>query len=137
MHPRTLLLSCVLLIMVGQILGQSNTVAGRLGYPDRSKLLIVHADDLAVAHSVDAASFDALDKNAVTSASIMMPCPWTTEVAAYAKAHPDADLGLHIYERVEELPLGTGCAFGSGKQPSRSCRYFVEQHTPGDAACQS
>jgi predicted glycoside hydrolase/deacetylase ChbG (UPF0249 family) len=56
----------------------------------------VHADDLAVAHSVDAASFDALDRNAVTSASIMVPCPWLTEVAAYAKNHPDADLGLHL-----------------------------------------
>jgi predicted glycoside hydrolase/deacetylase ChbG (UPF0249 family) len=75
---------------------QTKTAAERLGYPADSKLLIVHADDLAVAHSVDAASFDALDKNAVTSASIMVPCPWLTEVAAYAKNHPDSDLGLHL-----------------------------------------
>ncbi len=75
---------------------QTKTVAERLGYPPDSKLLIVHADDLAVAHSVDAASFDALDKNAVTSASVMVPCPWLNEVAAYAKEHPNADLGLHL-----------------------------------------
>jgi hypothetical protein len=75
---------------------QTKTVAERLGYPVDSKLLIIHADDLAVAHSVDAASFDALNKNAVTSASIMVPCPWLNEVAAYAKDHPDADLGLHL-----------------------------------------
>jgi hypothetical protein len=75
---------------------QTKTVAERLGYTADSKLLIVHADDLAAAHSVDAASFDALDKNAITSASVMVPCPWLTEVAAYAKAHPDADLGLHL-----------------------------------------
>ena len=77
-------------------LAQSKTLAERLGYPRDSKLLIIHADDLAVAHSEDAASFDALDKRAATSASIMVPCPWLTEVAAYAKAHPDADLGLHL-----------------------------------------
>jgi chitin disaccharide deacetylase len=75
---------------------QTKTVAERLGYPADAKLLIVHADDLAVAHSVDAASFDALDKAGVTSASIMVPCPWLNEVAAYAKDHPNADLGLHL-----------------------------------------
>ena len=93
---KLLLLSCVVLIMIGNAPAQGKDVAERLGYPAGSKLLILHADDLAVAHSVNSASFDALDKNAVTSASIMMPCPWTTEVAAYAKAHPDADLGLHL-----------------------------------------
>jgi len=76
--------------------GQTKTIAERLGYPRDAKLLIVHADDLAVAHSEDAASFEALDKSAVTSASIMIPCPWLNEVAAYAKAHPDANLGLHL-----------------------------------------
>jgi TolB protein len=75
---------------------QTKTTAERLGYPANAKLLILHGDDLGAAHSIDAATFDALDKGAVTSASIMMPTPWVTEVAAYAKAHPNADLGLHL-----------------------------------------
>ena len=85
-----------LLLSIHGLMAQSKTIAERLGYPADSKLLIIHADDLAVAHSEDAASFDALDKHAATSASIMVPCPWLTEVAAYAKTHPDADLGLHL-----------------------------------------
>ncbi len=94
---RRLLSPCLFVLLVATYVpAQTKTIAGRLGYPADSKLLIIHADDLAVAHSVDSASFDALDKNAVTSASIMVPCPWITEVAAYAKAHPDADLGLHL-----------------------------------------
>ena len=44
---------------------QTKTVAERLGYPRDAKLLIIHADDLAVAHSEDTASFDALDKHAL------------------------------------------------------------------------
>jgi len=97
MHLRRLLaLSALLLITAANTGAQTKSVAERLGYPADAKLLIVHADDLAVAHSVDAASFDALDKSAVTSASIMVPCPWLTEVATYAKNHPDADLGLHL-----------------------------------------
>jgi chitin disaccharide deacetylase len=97
MHLRRLtILSALLLIVAANTGAQTKTVAERLGYPADAKLLIVHADDLAVAHSVDAASLDALDKSAVTSASIMVPCPWLTEVGAYAKNHPDADLGLHL-----------------------------------------
>jgi predicted glycoside hydrolase/deacetylase ChbG (UPF0249 family) len=89
-------ISAILLSLASTAPAQMKTVAERLGYPADSKLLIIHADDLAVAHSVDTASFDALDKGAITSASVMVPCPWLTEVAAYAKAHPDADLGLHL-----------------------------------------
>jgi predicted glycoside hydrolase/deacetylase ChbG (UPF0249 family) len=88
--------SSLLLLTVANAWGQTKTVAERLGYPADSKLLIVHADDLAVTHSVDTASFEALDKNAVTSASVMVPCSWLIEVASYAKDHPDADLGLHL-----------------------------------------
>src|SRR6266403_2487808 len=97
MHLRICAAAGFLLVFAtGDARAQNKTVAERLGYTADSKLLIVHADDLAVAHSVDIASFDALEKNAVTSASIMVPRAWLTEVASYAKEHPDADLGLHL-----------------------------------------
>jgi predicted glycoside hydrolase/deacetylase ChbG (UPF0249 family) len=99
-------------------LGQTKTIAERLGYPHDSKLLIIHADDLAVAHSEDAASFDALDKHAVTSASIMVPCPWLNEVAAYAKDHPDADLGLHLTLTSEWKTYRWGPVESKDKVPS-------------------
>src|SRR3954462_11649456 len=85
-----------LLLAISTGAAQPMTIASRLGYPADAKLLILHGDDLGVAHSVNAASLDALARGAITSASIMMPTPWVTEVAAYAKAHPDADLGLHL-----------------------------------------
>jgi len=93
---RKLIGAMVVLLTAAHGHAQTKTVAERLGYPADAKLLIVHADDLAVAHSVDAASLDALEKGGVTSASIMVPCPWLNEVAAYAKDHPNADLGLHL-----------------------------------------
>ena len=92
------LVTSILLCLFGAstLPAQTRTIAERLGYPRDAKLLILHADDIGVAHSENAASFDALDKGAVNSGSIMMPTPWVTEVAEYAKKHPNADLGLHL-----------------------------------------
>jgi predicted glycoside hydrolase/deacetylase ChbG (UPF0249 family) len=104
--------------MVSGVPAQGRTIAERLGHPADSKLLIIHADDLAVAHSVNAASFDALERGAVSSASIMVPCPWLTEVAAYAKAHPEADLGLHLTVTSEWRVYKWGSVASSASVPS-------------------
>jgi len=94
---RQLISATLAILLVASTLdAQTRTTAERLGYPRSAKLLILHADDLGVAHSEDAASFDALDKGAVNSASVMMPTPWVTEVAKYAQAHPNHDIGLHL-----------------------------------------
>ncbi|HEV2174881.1 MAG TPA: polysaccharide deacetylase family protein [Nitrospira sp.] len=106
------------LSLLNTAMGQTRTTAERLGYPRDAKLLIIHADDLAVAHSEDMASFDALNRHAVTSASIMVPCPWLTEVAEYAKAHPDADLGLHLTVTSEWKTYRWGPVASKGKVPS-------------------
>ncbi len=54
------------------------------------------ADDLAAAQAINAATFKAFGGGLVNSGSIMVPCPWLPEVAAYARARPEADLGLHL-----------------------------------------
>jgi predicted glycoside hydrolase/deacetylase ChbG (UPF0249 family) len=72
------------------------TIAERLGYSRDAKLLIVHADDLGMAHSVNAATIKAFETGLVNSGSIMVPCPWLSEIATYARKNPQADLGLHL-----------------------------------------
>lgn len=74
----------------------SKTLLERLGYPPDAKLLIVHADDLGMAHSINKASIKGLESGLVSSGSIMIPCAWLPEIAAYARKHPEADLGLHL-----------------------------------------
>jgi chitin disaccharide deacetylase len=119
MHFRKHAVASLLLIFAAtDARAQNKTTAERLGYPADSKLLIVHADDLAIAHSEDAASFDALEKNAVTSASIIVPGPWLTEVATYAKAHPDTDLGLHLALTSEWKTYRWGSVESKDKVPS-------------------
>ncbi len=77
-------------------MGQSATVAERLGYDKDAKLLIVHADDIGLAHSVNTATIKAFQESGISSASIMVPCPWFPEIAAFAKANPEYDFGLHL-----------------------------------------
>ena len=75
---------------------QQKTVQERLGYPKDTRLLIIHADDVGVSQSENAATFFAMEKGSVSSASIMMPCPWMGDVAEYARIHPNLDFGLHL-----------------------------------------
>lgn len=72
------------------------TLAERLGFRAADKLLIVNGDDVGMSHGANAATIDALEHGLMTCATIMMPCPWVPEIAAYARAHPQADFGLHL-----------------------------------------
>jgi hypothetical protein len=76
--------------------GQAPTLQERLGHPADARLLVIHADDLGMSHSVNRATFEAFENGWITSASILVPCPWFPEVARWARAHPDADLGIHL-----------------------------------------
>ena len=78
------------------LVGQQTTLAEKLGYAPDAKLLIIHADDAAVSHSTNQAIFDAFEKGVITSAAIMVPCPWFPEMAEFARNHPEYDFGLHL-----------------------------------------
>ena len=88
--------SAVLLALAPSASSQTRSLAERLGYSPDTKLLIVHADDLGMAHSVNAATIKGFESGLVNSGSIMVPCPWFSEIATYARSNPQADLGLHL-----------------------------------------
>lgn len=66
-----------------------------LGVSSDSKLLMIHADDLGICHSVNRAIIMALENGEVNSASLMVPCPCFPEAAEWAREHPEYDIGIH------------------------------------------
>jgi len=97
---------------------QRKTVQETLGYAASARLLVIHADDLGMSHSVNRAIFEALEKGWVTSASILVPCPWFPEVVYWSRQHPDADIGIHQALNSEWTNFRWGPVSSKDKVPS-------------------
>lgn len=90
-----LVVACIIITLSGRSQGDKN-LAELLGYPRDSKLLIIHADDMGLSQSTNAATIKAFEGKGITSGSIMMPCPWADDMATYVKDHPGLDVGIHL-----------------------------------------
>jgi predicted glycoside hydrolase/deacetylase ChbG (UPF0249 family) len=116
----------------GSDMAPMRNLGERLGYDRDARLLIVHADDLGLAQSVNAAFISGLKTGLINSGSAMVPCPWFSEIAAFASAHPDADIGLHLTltnERTKNLfaPISPRTDVSSLVDEQG---YFLQEWTP-------
>jgi len=62
----------------------------------REKYLIINADDFGMCHSVNLAIIKLFETNAISSASLMTPCPWAVEVGEFCISHPEVNVGVHL-----------------------------------------
>ena len=69
------------------------TLAGRLGYPDNARLLIVNCDGLGSSHAANVGSFESLREGLATTARLMVPCPWAREAAGRYRGE---DVGVSL-----------------------------------------
>ena len=73
-----------------------NPILKKMGFADDDRVVIIHADDIGMCQASVAAFSQLADAGIVSSGAIMVPCPWFLEAAAYARSHPQADLGVHL-----------------------------------------
>lgn len=72
------------------------TLAERLGHSATDRLVIINSDDVGMCHAANAAVIEGMERGLISSGTIMVPCPWFPEIAAYAKAHPGSNFGIHL-----------------------------------------
>ena len=75
---------------------EGKTYAERLGWPAGTKAVIFHVDDAGMSHDSNMGARTAIEDGVATSLSIMMPCSWVPECAAWVKEHPQVDAGIHL-----------------------------------------
>ena len=110
-----------------------------------SRFLVIEAEDLGMAHSIDKASFAAFENGWVTSAGVLAPAPWFPEVVRWARNHPNADLGLQIDLNAEWVSYrwrasssqaaGSGLRDPAGYLPN-SAQYIARHAKPEEVAAE-
>jgi predicted glycoside hydrolase/deacetylase ChbG (UPF0249 family) len=83
-----------LLFFVGTLYAQ--TLTERLGYKKTDKLLIINNDDAGMCHAANSATIEGMENGLISSATIMMPCPWSNEIIKYAQENPEKGFGVHL-----------------------------------------
>ena len=61
-----------------------------------TRLLIVNADDFGASTGINRGIVEAHENGIVTSASLMVDMPGTSDAVRYARAPSKLDLGLHV-----------------------------------------
>ncbi|HEY4377019.1 MAG TPA: polysaccharide deacetylase family protein [Acidimicrobiales bacterium] len=68
-------------------------LAERLGYGPDARVLILNCDDLGLSQAANAAIYESVRSGIATSASLMVPCPWSREAASQYRGE---DVGVHL-----------------------------------------
>lgn len=90
----------------------TNPTLKKLGFSPDDRVVIIHTDDIGMCQASVEAFADLWEYGLISSGAVMVPCPWFLEAAAFSRANPDADLGVHLtltceYETYKWGPIST------------------------------
>ena len=73
-----------------------NPLLKKLGFSENDRLVIIHADDLGMCHASVAACEKLFQTGGISSAAIMVPCPWFLSAINLKTKVENYDLGVHL-----------------------------------------
>ena len=77
-------------------MGATPTYAERLGWPQNSRVVLFHVDDAGLCESANRGAQRVLAEGPAHSTSVMTCCPGFPSMAAWLRAHPETDAGVHL-----------------------------------------
>jgi chitin disaccharide deacetylase len=75
---------------------QPNPTLRKLGFADTDRVILIHTDDIGMCQASVTAFADLSAFGLISCGAAMVPCGWFPSAAAYCRAHPEADMGVHI-----------------------------------------
>ncbi len=72
-----------------------NPFLKKLGFSETDRAVIIHTDDIGMCHAALQAFKDLWAFGTITSAAVMVPCPWFPATAQACRANPEIDMGVH------------------------------------------
>jgi len=85
--------------------------------------MVIHADDVGMCNGANAAFVELQRRGTVSAGSVMVPCPWFSDLAQQAADDPSLDVGVHLTLNSEHAGYRWGPVSGVG--PSSG---LVDEH---------
>ncbi|MFC4137635.1 MULTISPECIES: ChbG/HpnK family deacetylase [unclassified Microbacterium] len=96
----------------------------RLGLPAGARAIILNADDFGMCRAANRAITGLLSDGHLDSTTLMMPCAWAPDAAAFAASRTDLDVGVHLVLTSEWTGYRWRPLTGSGSSLADADGYF-------------
>jgi predicted glycoside hydrolase/deacetylase ChbG (UPF0249 family) len=73
-----------------------NPALKKLGFSEQDRVVIIHADDVAVSQASIDAYLELMDFGTISTGSAMTPSSWFPELVRIVRGNPALDMGLHL-----------------------------------------
>ncbi|MDO9085704.1 MAG: polysaccharide deacetylase family protein [Anaerolineaceae bacterium] len=89
-----------------------NPLLKKLGFSSDDRVIIIHADDLGMCQATITACETLFQVSGISSAAVMVPCPWFLSAAELPTKNSYIDLGVHLtltseWKKYRWRPLST------------------------------